>query len=83
VTAPALRIGILGTAKIARGFTEGVSSSKRVTVAAIASRDAVKARAFARECAIPRHFGSYEELLAERDVDAVYIPLPNSLHAEW
>jgi xylose dehydrogenase (NAD/NADP) len=83
VTAPALRIGILGTAKIARGFTEGVSTSKRVMVAAIASRDAAKARAFAREFAIARHFGSYEELLADRGVDAVYIPLPNSLHAEW
>jgi xylose dehydrogenase (NAD/NADP) len=83
MTAPPLRIGILGTAKVARGFAEGVSLSKRVTVAAIASRDAVKARAFAREFAIARHFGSYEELLADRDIDAVYIPLPNSLHAEW
>jgi predicted dehydrogenase len=83
VTAQPLRIGILGTAKIARGFAEGVSSSKRVTVAAIASRDAVKARAFASAFTIARHFGSYEELLADPDVDAVYIPLPNSLHAEW
>src|ERR1700692_1098786 len=50
-------------------------------VAAIASRDAVKARAFAREFAVARHFGSYEELLADRGVDAGYIPLPNRLHA--
>jgi predicted dehydrogenase len=82
VTTP-LRIGILGTANIARSFVQGVSASKQVTVSAIASRDEGKARAFAREFAIGRHFGSYEALLADRDTDAVYIPLPNSLHAEW
>jgi xylose dehydrogenase (NAD/NADP) len=81
--APPLRIGILGTAKIARSFITGVRPSKRVTVTAVASRDAAKARAFAQEFAIARHFGSYEALLAEHDIDAVYIPLPNSLHAEW
>ena len=78
-----LRIGILGTANIARSFVQGVSASKRVTVSAIASRDAAKAGAFAREFAIARHFGSYAALLADRETDAVYIPLPNSLHAEW
>jgi predicted dehydrogenase len=83
LTAPPLQFGILGTAKIARSFVAGVSSSRRVTVAAVASRDADKAEGFAREFAIARHFGSYEELLADRGVDAVYIPLPNSLHAEW
>ena len=82
IAAP-LRIGILGTAKIARSFVLGVEHSKRVTVSAVASRDAVKARAFARKFAIARSFGSYEDLLADRDVDAVYIPLPNSLHCEW
>ena len=82
MTAP-LRIGILGTANIARSFIQGVSASKHLTVSAIASRDVAKAGAFAREFAIARHFGSYEALLADRDTDAVYIPLPNSLHAEW
>jgi predicted dehydrogenase len=82
MTAP-LRIGILGAANIARSFIQGVSASKRVTVAAIASRDDAKAHAFARDFAIARHFGSYEALLADRDTDAVYIPLPNSLHAQW
>src|SRR5882672_9942632 len=82
MTAP-LRIGILGTANIARSFIQGVSASKRLTVSAIASRDDAKARAFARDFAIARHFGSYEALLADRDTDAVYVPLPNSLHAEW
>jgi D-xylose 1-dehydrogenase (NADP+, D-xylono-1,5-lactone-forming) len=80
---PPLRIGILGTAKIARSFVAAVRPSKQVRVAAIASRDAAAARAFAQEFSIARHFGAYEALLADPDIDAVYIPLPNSLHAEW
>ena len=79
----ALRIGILGTAKIARSFTQGVRPSKSVRVAAVASRDIGKAQRFAADTGIERHFGSYESLLADREIDAVYIPLPNSLHAEW
>ncbi len=83
MTTPPLRVGILGAANIARSFVAGVRPSERVTVSAVASRDPDKARAFAREFAIARHFGSYEALLADREIDAVYIPLPNSLHAEW
>jgi xylose dehydrogenase (NAD/NADP) len=79
----ALRIGILGTAKIARQFTLAVQPSKRVTVAAVASRDMGKARQFAQDAGIARHFDSYESLLADREIDAVYNPLPNSLHAPW
>jgi D-xylose 1-dehydrogenase (NADP+, D-xylono-1,5-lactone-forming) len=78
-----MRIGILSTANIARSFVSGVRSSKRVTVAAVASRDLGKARQFAQENAVPRHFGSYESLLADEAIDAIYNPLPNSLHAEW
>jgi predicted dehydrogenase len=78
-----LRFGILGTARIARSFVQGVSPSRRVIVSAVASRDADKARAFAKDLAIPRHFASYEALLADPAIDAVYVPLPNSLHAEW
>jgi predicted dehydrogenase len=78
-----LRLGILGAANIARAFTSGVAASKIVTVAAVASRDAAKAESFARECGIPRSFGSYEAMLADPEIDAVYNPLPNSLHAEW
>jgi len=81
-TAP-LRIGILSTANIARAFVSGVRPSSTVTVTAVASRDAAKAEGFAREVGIPRSFGSYEALLADREIDAVYIPLPNSMHAEW
>jgi predicted dehydrogenase len=83
VTGGTLRVGILGAAHIARSFVAGVQRSERVTVSAIASRDPDKAQAFAREFAIERHFGSYEALLNDREIDAVYIPLPNSLHAEW
>jgi predicted dehydrogenase len=78
-----LRIGILGTARIARGFVQGVRPSKRVAVTAVASRDSAKAREFADEFSIGRHFNSYEALLADRGIDAVYVPLPNALHAEW
>jgi D-xylose 1-dehydrogenase (NADP+, D-xylono-1,5-lactone-forming) len=81
--APPLRIGILGTANIARSFTQGVRPSKRVVVAAVASRDIGKAQRFAADLNIERPFGSYESLLADPGIDAVYIPLPNSLHAEW
>jgi xylose dehydrogenase (NAD/NADP) len=78
-----LRIGILGTANIARSFVKGVQTSERVAVTAVASRNADKAASFAAELAIARHFDSYEALLADRDIDAIYNPLPNSLHAEW
>jgi D-xylose 1-dehydrogenase (NADP+, D-xylono-1,5-lactone-forming) len=78
-----LRIGILGTARIARSFISGVAPSKAVEVTALASREAVKAQEFAKEVGVQRSFGSYAELLADPNVDAVYIALPNSLHAEW
>jgi D-xylose 1-dehydrogenase (NADP+, D-xylono-1,5-lactone-forming) len=78
-----LRIGILGTARIARSFISGVAPSKTVEVTAIASRQADKAQRFAEQTGVQRSFGSYVGLLADPTVDAVYIPLPNSLHAEW
>ena len=61
----------------------GMRRSALVEVVAIASRQAGRAEAVGRELAIPRAHGSYEALLADPDVDAVYIPLPNHLHAEW
>src|ERR1700761_9009081 len=78
-----LRIGVLGAANIARSFIAGVKPSSRVRVTAVASRDEAKAEQFARANGVERHFGSYEALLADADIDAVYNPLPNSLHAEW
>jgi D-xylose 1-dehydrogenase (NADP+, D-xylono-1,5-lactone-forming) len=78
-----LRIGVLGAANIARMFCTSVAPSKEVVVSAVASRGLDKAEAFAREQRIPRALGSYEALLADPEIDAVYIPLPNSMHAEW
>jgi xylose dehydrogenase (NAD/NADP) len=78
-----LRIGILGAANIARSFISGVSASETVSVIAIASRDSSKARRFASDTGVARAYGSYQELLADPAIDAVYNPLPNSLHAEW
>jgi predicted dehydrogenase len=80
---PPLRIGILGCANIARLFARDVSPSRRVRLAAVASRDAAKAQAFAAEFRIARAHASYEALLDDDAIDAIYVPLPNSLHAEW
>lgn len=78
-----VRFGILGAANIARQFCRGASGSALIALAAVASRDAAKAAAFAAECGIARHHGSYQALLDDPAVEAIYIPLPNSLHAEW
>jgi predicted dehydrogenase len=80
---PPLRLGILGAANIARQFARDVAASPALTLAAVASRNAETAAAFAAACGLPRHHGSYEALLADPAVDAIYLPLPNSLHAPW
>ena len=77
-----LRVGILGAARIAGPFMAGAKASQRVEVTAVASRDPERGREFAREHGIARAC-SYDELLADREVDAVYVALPNSLHAAW
>jgi predicted dehydrogenase len=79
-----LRWGILSTADIARKkVIPGIRRADRCRIVAIASRDLARAQAAAAEAGIPAVHGSYEALLADPDVDAVYIPLPNHLHAEW
>lgn len=84
ITASRLRWGVLSTASIARKkWIPGARQSPRSGVVAIASRDGAAARAAASELGIPRAHDSYEGLLADPDVDAVYIPLPNHLHLEW
>jgi xylose dehydrogenase (NAD/NADP) len=75
--------GIISTAHINRLVLAGARESDRVDVVAVASRDQARAEAYAREHGIERAFGSYEALLADPDIDAVYISLPNSLHVEW
>jgi predicted dehydrogenase len=78
-----LDIGILGAANIARQFTAAVQPGKAARIVAVGSRAAGSAADFARACGIPRHHGSYEALLSDPAINTVYIPLPNSMHAEW
>lgn len=79
-----MRIGILGAAPIARAaILEPRRLAPEVEVAAIAARDPARAARFAARHAIPRVHPSYAALLADPELDAVYIPLPNSLHARW
>jgi predicted dehydrogenase len=79
-----LRWGILSTADIAdKKVIPGMRKAARSRVVAIGSRDLERARAVAARHGIERAHGSYEALLADPDVDAVYIPVPNHLHAEW
>jgi predicted dehydrogenase len=79
-----VRWGVLSTARIATEKTiPGLKRSSLGEVVAIASRSAETARTAAERLGIPRWHGSYEALLSDPDVDAVYIPLPNHLHMEW
>ena len=77
------RWGILSTANINRHVLEGARLADGIEVVAVASRDSARAEAYAHKNGIPRAHGSYDALLADDGVDAVYIPLPNSLHHEW
>jgi predicted dehydrogenase len=79
-----LRWGILSTANIAiEKVIPGIRGAERCEIVAIASRDAGTAARAAQQLEIPRSHGSYEALLDDPDVEAVYIPLPNHLHLEW
>lgn len=84
MVAKKLRWGIIGCARIATGSViPGIRQSSRGEVVAIASRDEEKAKQTAEKLDIPKAYGSYEALLADNGIDAVYIPLPNHLHKEW
>jgi D-xylose 1-dehydrogenase (NADP+, D-xylono-1,5-lactone-forming) len=78
-----LRYGIVSTAHINRLLIPEMHASEKVDLIAVASRDAARAKDYARNWEIERAYGSYEALLADPDVDAVYISLPNTLHVEW
>ena len=79
----ALRVGLLSTARINDSLLEGAAATDAAEVVAVASRTEARAAAYAHERGIPRAHGSYEALLADPEVDAVYVALPNALHAPW
>ena len=78
-----LRLGLLSTARIAGAIVEAARDSPVAEVVAVGSRDRGRAEAYARAHGIARSHGSYEELLADPEVDAVYVALPPSLHVPW
>jgi xylose dehydrogenase (NAD/NADP) len=79
-----LRWGILGCARISRrGLIPGIRASRTGELVALASRDLATAAEWANEFGVPKAFGSYEQVLADPEIDAVYIPLPNELHKPW
>jgi predicted dehydrogenase len=78
-----MRLGIVSTAHINRLVIPGAHASEKVELVAVASRDLTRAEEYAQTWEIERAYGSYEELLAASDIDAVYISLPNTLHCPW
>lgn len=78
-----VRLGLLSTARINEAILRGAAGTDRVSVVAVASRDERRAEEYARAHEIGRAHGSYEALLEDADVEAVYIALPNSLHVDW
>lgn len=78
-----IRWGLLSTANINRRVIPAIRQAERGELVAVASRTAVRVAEYAAQWEIPRTFDSYESLLADPDIDAVYIALPNHLHAEW
>ncbi|MDA0285010.1 MAG: Gfo/Idh/MocA family oxidoreductase, partial [Planctomycetota bacterium] len=84
------RWGILGTAGISRKNWHSIRNSENATLVAVASRSSERAQQYIDECQrdvsqlpVPRAVGSYEELLTADDIDAVYVPLPTGIRAEW
>lgn len=78
-----IRWGIISTANIGRRVIPAIHASSNGEVVAVASRSLENAQAFAQEQNIPNTYSSYEELIADPNIDAIYNPLPNRLHAEW
>ena len=78
-----LRLGIVSTADINRKVIPGAHASEKIDLVAVASRDQARAEAYAKEWDIERGYGSYEAMLEDNEIDAVYISLPNTMHREW
>jgi xylose dehydrogenase (NAD/NADP) len=83
LTAAPVKWGIVSTAHINRLVIPGAHESPKVDLVAVASRDRARAESYAREWGIERAYGSYDELLADPEIEAVYISLPNNQHCEW
>ncbi|HEV7641353.1 MAG TPA: Gfo/Idh/MocA family oxidoreductase, partial [Gaiellaceae bacterium] len=81
--ADAVKWGIISTADINRKVIPGAHASPKVDLLGVASRDQARAEQYAKEWDIPRAYGSYEALLADPEIEAVYISLPNHMHCEW
>jgi xylose dehydrogenase (NAD/NADP) len=78
-----LKWGLLSTAHINRALIPPIKNSERNELVAVASREAGKAKDYAKKWEIPSAYGSYQAMLEEAELDVIYISLPNSLHAEW
>jgi predicted dehydrogenase len=79
-----LRWGVISTSNIGRvAVNPAIQASSNGDLLAVASRSEERARGFAEKMSIPTYYGSYDALLADESIDAVYIPLPNSMHREW
>jgi predicted dehydrogenase len=83
MSAPPLRWGLLGTARINHSLIPAIRASARSQLVGVASRSAARAALYAGQWQIPVPYASYEAMLADPQIDAVYIPLPNHLHVEW
>src|SRR6266850_1460922 len=81
--ADAVKWGIISTADINRKVIPGAHASPKVDLVGVASRDQTRAEAYAKEWEIERAYGSYDALLADPEIEAVYISLPNTMHCEW
>ena len=78
-----LRWGLLAAGNIARAFAAGLAQTNSGIAHAVASRDRDRARAFADELGIPKSYGSYDDMLADPEIDAVYVATPHPMHADW
>lgn len=78
-----IRWGLLSTANINKALIAPIRAAPRSELVGVASRDGAKAKAYAAENNIPKSYGSYEEMLADPEIDVIYNPLPNTLHGEW
>ncbi len=78
-----VRLGLLSTAHINRLVIPGAHASEKIELLGVASREQRRAEEYARKWEIERAYGSYDGLLEDPDIDAVYISLPNTMHVEW